>query len=124
MALLNYSGKNVLGICLKSGEIVRLLPGINEVSEDHLSFMKSHPLFQTRQTKGFIQIMAEKLDKDGKRSVEEMVKNIPQIFDTKLLKKLIETDGRELVIIAAKSQLEKIKNPSKAKAEESSEHFA
>jgi predicted oxidoreductase (fatty acid repression mutant protein) len=124
MALVNYTGKNVLGVCLKGGEIVRLLPGINEVNEDHLSTMKTHPLFQSRQNINLIQIMSEKLDKDGKRTVEEMVKNIPQIFDTKLLRKIIESDGRDRVVMAAKDQLEKIKNPSKAKAEDSNEHFA
>lgn len=124
MALVNYTGKNVLGVCLKSGEICRLLPGINEIDDEKLQVVKTHPLFQARQNKGLVQIMSENLGKDGKRSIEDMLTHIPKIFDTKLLKKIIETDGRDKVIRAAESQLDAIKNPSKAKAEEENEHFA
>lgn len=123
MALVNYNGKNVLGTCLPGGEIIRLLPGINEVVNDDLKIMKMHPLFQTRMNKGLIQIMAEPADKDGKRSVDEMLTNIPKIFDVKLLKKIIETDGRDKVVHCAREQLDMIKNPSKAKANEEDEHF-
>jgi len=123
MALINYTGKNVLGVCLKGGEIVRFLPRINEVEDSKLVDVKAHPLFQARISKGLIQIMAENLGKDGKRSVEEMIDHIPKIVDLKLLRKIIESDGRERVIKAAQQQIDKIKNPSKAKAEESDEHF-
>lgn len=122
MALVNYTGKNVFGTMLAEGEIIRLMPGINEVEDESLKRMKEHPLFQSRLNLGLVQIMQENLEKDGKRSVNEMLKNIPQIFDTKLLKKIIETDGRERVIQAARDQLDLIKNPSKAKEAES-EHF-
>jgi len=124
MALLNYTGKNVMGVCLAAGGIERLMPGINEVEDSVLQVMKAHPLFQARIDKGLIQIMSENIGKDGKRPVEEMLKNIPNIFDTKLLKKIIESDGRDIVIRVAKEQLDKIKNPAKAKAEASDEHFS
>jgi len=52
-----------------------------------------------------------------------MIDHIPKIVDLKLLRKIIESDGRERVIKAAQQQIDKIKNPSKAKAEESDEHF-
>jgi len=123
MALINYTGKNVLGVCLKGGEIIRFLPGINEVDDEKLQNVKAHPLFQARVSKGLIQIMAENLGKDGKRSIEDMIEHIPKIVDVKLLKKIIDTDGRDRVVKAAQEQLGKIKNPSKAKAEESDEHF-
>ncbi len=124
MALVNYNGKNVLGVCKPvSGDIVRLLPGINEVDNEDLKIMKAHPLFQSRMKAGMVQIMAEPADKDGKRTVDEMLTNIPKIFDLKLLKKIVETDGRDKVVQAAREQMEKIKNPSKAKADEEDEHF-
>jgi hypothetical protein len=66
--------------------------------------------------------MMDAQGKDGKRSVEDMLTYIPKIMDVKLLKKIIDTDGRDKVIFAARDQLEAIKNPSK-KADES-EHFA
>lgn len=126
MALLNYTGKNVFGIVTKEGGIIRLLPGINEITQDDLEKVKIHPLFQARLQKGIVQIMHEKLQSDGKRSIQDMLNDIPQIFDVKLLKKIIDTDGRDQVIKAADNQLSKIKNPSKAKQKESEdgEHFA
>jgi hypothetical protein len=123
MTLLNYNGKNVLGICMAGGDIVRLLPGINEVSEIDFKSMKSMPLFQSRLRDNLIQVLDEGKEKDGKRTIEEMLSYIPKIFDTKLLKKILETDGRDKVIKAANMQLENIKNPSKAKEEASDEHF-
>ena len=122
MALVSYTGKNVLGVFLKEGATVRLLPGINEVDDDQLTSMKTNPLFQERIKCGKVQIMMDAQGKDGKRSVEDMLTYIPKIMDVKLLKKIIDTDGRDKVIFAARDQLEAIKNPSK-KADES-EHFA
>lgn len=123
MALVTYSGKNVLGIHSNKGDVIRLLPGVNEVEDTRLQSIKNHPLFKERIDRGQVQIMAENLGKDGKRPVEDMLKNIPQILDTKLLKKIIESDGRDKVIRAAEQQLENIKNPAKAKEEKSDEHF-
>ncbi len=123
MALVSYLGKNILSVGLKVGDPVRLLPGINEVEEDKLALAKQHPLFQSRLAAGTVVIMAESPTKDGKRPVDEMLVYIPKIYDTKLLKKIIDTDGRDRVIASAKEQLDKIKNPAKAKAEESDEHF-
>ena len=124
MALVNYTGKNVFGVMLKGGELVRLLPGINEVPEERLALLKAHPLFQARINKKLVQIMGENIGKDGKRSVEDMLEHIPKIFDIKLLKKLIDSDGRAPVIKAAQLQLDTIRNPSKVKAEqENDDHF-
>lgn len=124
MALINYTGKNIFGVFLPSGEPVKLLPGINEVEDEKLQAMKKYPLFQSRVEQGLIIIMMENLAKDGKRTIEEMLSHIPKIFDIKLLKKLIESDGRDKVVHAAREQLDKIKNPAKAKAQEQDEHFS
>ena len=49
---------------------------------------------------------------------------IPKIFDVKLLKKIIESEDRDIVIKAAKQQLDDIKTPTKVKAEkENADHF-
>lgn len=123
MALIQYKGKNVLGIGTASGEFIRLMPGINEVSEIDLAIMKSHPLFQSRIKNDIIQIMYEKIDNDGQTSMDDMLKNIPNIFDKKLLKKIIDNDGRKEVVKAATEQMEKIKNPLKAREAKNDDHF-
>ena len=123
MALVKYNGKNVLGIGIKAG-LHRVMPGINEIADEVLNQLKAHPLFQARVDKGQIQILQDSVSKDGKRSVEEMLNLMPSIFDIKLLKKLIDSDGRAPVVKAAQAQLEGIKNPAKAKAEaEDDNHF-
>ena len=123
MALVKYNGKNVLGVAFQSG-ISRIMPGVNDIQDDVLNKMKTHPLFQTRVNNGIIQILQDSIGKDGKRTVEDMLTHIPNIFDVKLLKKLIESDGRAPVVKAAQLQLDTIKNPAKVKAEqEDDEHF-
>lgn len=122
MALVQYTGKNVFGVFIGAGEIMRLLPGVSEVSDEHLKLAMTMPLFQHRIKEGKVLLLTTNIGKDGKRTVEDMLSNIPNMFDVKLLKKIIESDGREQVVKAATSQIDKIKNPSKAKADES-EHF-
>ncbi len=122
MALLNYTGKNILGVIMETGDIIRLYPQINEIDDIILSKMKENPLFKAAIQSGKIQIMLENLTKDGKRTIEDMLNNIPKILDVKLLKKIIETDGRDRVVKAANDQLDTIKNPSKPK-ESTDEHF-
>jgi hypothetical protein len=122
MALVQYTGKNVFGVFMGAGDIMRLLPGVNEINDEHLKKAMELPLFNDRIKKGQVLILNSPVGKDGKRTVEDMLTNIPNMFDVKLLKKIIETDGRDAVVKAATTQIEKIKNPSKAKADES-EHF-
>jgi hypothetical protein len=124
MALVNHTGKNVLSVGLASGELVRLMPGVNEIEDAKFELIKQHPNFQGRITSGIVVILEEKVGKDGKKPIEDMLKIIPSIFDTKLLKKIVDTDGREKVIHAARAQLDHIKHPSKQKADEENEHFS
>ena len=126
MALVLYTGKNVLSVGMPgmASDLLRILPGINEIKDDLMDYLKSHPLFQSRIASQAIQIMFEKIGKDGLRPIEDMIKDMPQIFDTKLLKKIVQTDGRERVIKSANEQLERIKNPSKYKEELSNDHFS
>jgi hypothetical protein len=123
MALVSYKAKNVLGIGMAGGEFIRLMPGINEVSDLDLNCIKNHPLFKARVDNGSVQIMYEKIDKDGKTSADDLLKNIPNMFDKKLLRKIIDTDERKSVVKAATEQLEKILNPLKSKEAKNDDHF-
>jgi len=124
MALLHYHGKNVFGIYLKNNSVLKLMPGINEVDENDLKEVKQLPLFQSRLNNGLIHIMKEEVGLDGKQSIDQMLAYIPKIFDVKLLKKIIDSEDREIVIGAAKQQLDDIKTPAKVKAEkENADHF-
>lgn len=125
MALVKYNGKNVLGIGLKEG-ITTIMPGINEIADETFNLIKLHPLFNNRVAKGLVQIIHDSLGKDtkdAKKLPDDMLEMIPNIFDLKLLKKLIDTDGRPAIVKAAQQQLDNIRNPAKAKAEQSDEHF-
>lgn len=124
MALVQYTGRNVFGVGLKGGVLMRLLPGVNEVQDEVLNQAKAHPLFMARVNKGIVKILQDSVGKDGKRSVEDMLTYIPNIFDVKLLKKIMDNDGRSPVIQAAQYQYDTIKNPAKAKADkEDGDHF-
>ena len=125
MALVQYNGKNVFGILLKDLGITRLMPGVNEVVDSVLEKIKQHPLFQARVEKGLVKILQDSVGKDGKRTVEELLSLIPNTFDLKLLKKMVDTDGRAPIVKAAQLQIDTIKNPSKVKAEkEDDDHFS
>jgi hypothetical protein len=99
------------------------MPGINEIPEGELKTLLLHPLFKWRVEEGIIVVIPESPDKepDGKKNVKEMQRLIPQIFDHDYLQKIIENDGRERVIEAAKKQLHKISH--QAEEEEKNEHF-
>jgi hypothetical protein len=117
MALVRYNNKNLLYFDFR----VRLMPGVNEVSESDLKAMFKHPLFEHRFKEGILEVLeSEELDnkgkskkkakdgKDEKRPAPEMLKLIPEIFDVELLKKIVKTDGREGVVKAAQDQLKKL----------------
>lgn len=123
MALVKYNGKNVFGVSSKAG-MTRFIPGVNEIADETLTFVKAHPLFQARVNKGIFEILQDSVGKDGKRTVEDMLTLIPSIFDLKLLRKLIDNDGRAPVVTAAQLQYDVIKNPNKSKEESNKdEHF-
>lgn len=123
MVLVRNNYKSIIGICLPEGAIISLLPGINDVEADILEKAKSHPNFPARAANEMIQIIPEKKDLDGKICLADMLNNIPKMTDKKLLKKIIDNDGREKVIKSASEQLSKIVDPEKFKAENNDEHF-
>lgn len=122
MVLVNYTGKNIFTFNAKGTEPIRLLPGINEIADKSWSCIQAHPFYNDFVAKGGLIVLNEPpKDKDGRRSVADLLAYIPNIMDSKLLKKLIEEDGRELVAIAARDQMDIIKG-KKQKVEEN-EHF-
>lgn len=121
MALVTYHGKNVLTCHLSDVKSVTLLPGINELTEDDLLTIRKHPLMARRFESGKVTVINEgKLGADGKRSEKEMLEYIPKIYDSKLLKKIIDTDGRERIARAAQDRLDVLKGK---KEDVSEQHF-
>jgi hypothetical protein len=118
-----YSGRNVYTIGVKSGDSIRLMPGINEVSEGDLITLQSHPVVKKRVESGLIEFIGLETDQSGKRSISDMIKYIPQIFDVKTLEGIIENDDRDRVVKAAKKQLDIIKKPDDTQEIEEREHF-
>lgn len=110
MPLLNYSGKNLFTVYCVGCEPVLFAPGINEVTDHVLECLHKHPGFRGRIEDQSIVIMGEQRGPDGKKTVQDMLKSIPLILREKLLKKIIDEDGREIVIEAAKKQLESIRS--------------
>lgn len=122
MVLVNYTGKNIFTINAKGIEPVRLLPGINEIADSLMPAIKAHPFFASFVKSGnLIMITESKKDADGKKSIVDMLSYIPNIVDSKYLKKIIDEDGRDQVVRAAQDQLDIVKG-KKSKVEEN-EHF-
>jgi hypothetical protein len=108
MALVKYNGNNFLYFDFR----VRLSPGLNEVSEKDLKQMREHPLFAHRFEEKILEVLNEekkgkkgKKSAGGKRSEEEMLELIPEIFDADFLKKIVKDDGRPKVVKRAEEQL-------------------
>lgn len=101
---------------------VRFLPGVNEVTEEEFSVISKHPVFDSLLDSGKLVVLDEPKGKDGLRTVKEMLNIISKMYDVKLLKKIISTDGRAEVIDAARAQLEYISVP-KGETKDTNEHF-
>lgn len=122
MPLINYCGMNLHTINAVGCEPVRLIPGVNEVSESSLEAIRKHPAFNALIENKKVIVMEIK-SPDGKRSIQDMLEIIPKTFDTKLLKKIISQDGREVIVEAAKAQLDTIVTPKKDDKEGLIGHF-
>ncbi len=123
MAIINYKGINLITVGFKQGPNAIIIPGINEMPNDVYDKFKQHPSVKARVLSGQIQIIDEQ-KAVSERSESEMVEHMSRIFDTKLLRKLIKEDKRDVVVSAAKAQLDTIvgdlKKPEK---KEEDEHF-
>ena len=121
MVLVTYHGKNLLTVHLSSHRSVTFLPGINEITDQELEDVRKHPLMAKRFESGKVKVINDgKLGTDGKRSIKDMLEYLPQIFDSKLIRKIIDTDGREQVIKAAQDRLDVLKGK---KEDVSDQHF-
>ena len=123
MPLLNYLKVNMLTVHFGDCEPCSILPGINQVSDIHFERLQKHPSFNNLIKEGKIVLLKETKVKDGKQEVNEMLSYIPKIYDTKLLRKIIKEDGRELVVSAAKDQLDSIITVKSKDEEQGNEHF-
>lgn len=105
MALVKYNAKNVYS-CLN----VRLIPGVNQVEDEHLRLALAEPLFMHRVENGIIVVIEHKEDKNKKDDSKQLLKLIPEIYDVKLLRKYIAKHENPDVVSCAKKQLKKIED--------------
>lgn len=106
--LVQYKGKNLYNFIDK----FRLVPGINEVDDSEFNKALSHPIFKMRVADGQIVVLSNKKGNDGKMSVSEMRRFIPNIFDKKLLEKILSEDDRPEIQKMAHDQLDRVKHPA------------
>jgi len=102
---------------------MQFVPGINEVTQEELAVISLHAGFNAFVESGKLVILEDPKGKDGQRPVREMLSLISKMYDVKLLKKVITTDGRAEVIEAARAQLEVISSPVKGEPKGTDEHF-
>ena len=119
--LVQYKGKNLYSFADK----FRLLPGLNEVDDLAVNDALNHPIFKRRVANGSIVIVQSKMGSDGRMSVTEMKRLIPNVFDKKLLEKMLVDDDRPEIHKAVIAQIEKIKHPAAGnkKTESDVEYF-
>ena len=106
--LVQYKGKNLYSFADK----FRLVPGINEVDDSLITEAMSHPIFKRRVASGSIVIVRSNRPGDGRMSISEMKKYVPNIFDRKLLEKMLSEDERPDVQALVLKQLETVKHPA------------
>lgn len=114
MALIRYNGKNILYYNFK----LAIMPGVNELKVGVLERMLKHSGFKHRFESGVLQVIeddpknephSKELNRKGNNKFyDEMLKLIPEMFDKKLLERIIKTENRAPIVEAAKSQLYKI----------------
>ena len=110
MSIVRYNGKNILYFNFTT----RIFPGVNELEKGVLDSLLKHSGFKPRFEKGILVIIEpdekapEKGKNESKRSIDEMLKLIPDIFDVKLLERIVKSDGRSKVVNEAKKQLYKL----------------
>lgn len=103
MALIKYNGDNFLYFNFK----LKIMPGVNEVSESVLDALLNHPIFKHRFDTGILEVIErenkksdeksedqEKSEAKKKKSVKEMKKIIDEIYSIESLEKILETEDR------------------------------
>jgi hypothetical protein len=88
---------------------IRLLPGINTVSDEALKSLMSHPGVKLRVDAGHIEVIDDKAAAGKQRAVKDVVSEVGQTFDLAALEALKDEDGRPGVVKAVDEQIAKIK---------------
>lgn len=104
MPKINYKLPNVY-----TANEVRLLPGINTVTDAELKSLASHPGVRLRVEAGHIDLVEDKGDGGKPRAVKDVIAEVGQTFDLAALEALKEADGRPGVVKAVDEQIAKIK---------------
>lgn len=128
MAKVKLNAQTYLHVGVKSGPIGRnitLRPGINDIPEGDVIALLENPVAMKRVHMGIIELLdlpkTATIKKDFIRNVDSVLKIIPTVRDTKLLKGLIDYDGRPEVVQAAEKRLSDLKLQSQAVI--ANEHF-
>ena len=93
---------------------LRLIPGINFIGNADAEAFLAHPHVKARIEKGLIKILDRELDpEDAVRDYKALMKDIPGIYDIKMLEKIKAEDKRPSVIKAVDIQLAKLREDRK-----------
>lgn len=90
---------------------VRLMPGVNIVTEAQCAALKAHPIFAHKVENDLMEVEEE----SGGTSAKELVALMPEIFDVARLRELAD-DPRKSVAAAARKQLDAIDEATKREA--------
>lgn len=85
-----------------------LIPGINIIQNADAEAFLAHPHIKERIENGLIKILDEVVE-DASKDYKSLMKDIPGIYDLKLLEKIKAEDKRPSVIKAVDAQLAKLR---------------
>ena len=87
---------------------VKLIPGINIIDNADAEAFLAHPHVKERIAKGLIKVLDYVADESVK-DYKALMKDIPGIYDLKLLEKIKAEDKRPSIIKAVDAQLAKLR---------------
>lgn len=90
---------------LRSIAGVRIVPGLQSLSDDDWKRVKAHPSGKALMEKGLMEEVQGK--KPGRPSADDLVAEIAEVYDMARLRELAE-DNRKKVAEAAKAQIDHI----------------
>ena len=87
---------------------INILPGINYVSNN--KFFK-HPAVKARIEEGMFEVEDKEIDlkEHSSKTAKQLIKDIPEMFDLKLLERIKAKESRATVIEAIDKQIKRIK---------------
>lgn len=90
---------------LRSIAGVRIVPGLQSLSDDDWKRVKAHPSGKALMEKGLMEEVRGK--KPGRPSADDLVDEIAEVYDMPRLRELAD-DSRKKVADAAKAQIKRI----------------